>query len=66
MSPTLLARLQATERGLMRDRNHVRRMYKRTGMTPAQARYYTARVCWHDTLTLTQRKFSGFGIGPGF
>jgi hypothetical protein len=54
VSPTLLAALQGAERQTNTDRSFCRRWYVKTGMTPGQARYYSARCAWPSALDLVR------------
>jgi hypothetical protein len=52
VSTTLLARLLAAERIMSADAAHVRRLYRRTGMSAREVSYYGARVAWPDAVAM--------------
>jgi hypothetical protein len=60
VSPFLLRALLRAERQAQADAAFQRRWYRRTGMTPAQVRYYGARRNWLDACQLVRLN----GVGP--
>jgi len=53
VSPTALARLLAAERTVQGWRRYTYAHYRSLGQ-PCAARYYSARCCWPDALTLVR------------
>lgn len=52
MSPTLLAHLRAIELAVKRWQSASYGVERRAGCTAYACRYYSARSCWPDSLTM--------------